>query len=520
VKHKTYQIRRAVQLVFLGLFIYLFLMTIFPLEGWLLPYDLLMRLDPLVALVTMVSSRAIIGTMLLSLTVVAFTLVLGRVFCGWVCPLGTVLDIFTWLWTRGHRKGTLRKRKSIRLHWLKYFILVIILIAALFSLNAAWVLDPLAIFVRSLTYAVYPLGTKLISAITNGLVSIDFLEEPVYALHDRLEGIIFPVEEPSYHLAVFFLLMFIGILALEFLASRFWCSSVCPLGALLGVLSRFKPFNRWADNKCTDCTLCHKDCKTGAVSDDFRGANSSECIMCWQCERVCPTGATRFSYKAKNTDRKIDLSRRRLIWSAVGSLVLLGGVKSSYKNRESSETVVRPPGSLTEQEFLDRCVRCGECMRICATNGRGLQPALLETGWEGIWSPVFDFRLGYCEYNCNLCGQVCPTQAIQPLDLEAKQKIKMGTAYFDHNRCIPWYKNIDCIVCEEHCPTSPKAIILKEEQVETVEGKQVTVKRPYVVEDRCIGCGICVTKCPVKGKAGIYVTAAGEQRLQPGSPQV
>jgi polyferredoxin len=500
-------------LLTLALFVFLFVITIFPLEGWLLPYDLLMRLDPLVALVTMVSSRAFIVPMLISLSIVAVTLVFGRFFCGWICPMGTSIDIFTWLWTRKRKKGALRKRKDIRLPWLKYFILVMILLAALFSLNLAWLLDPLAIFVRSITYAVYPVITSLASGGLNGLLNIEFLQEPLYSLQDISLDILFPVNQPRYHQGIFFLMMFLGILALDFLASRFWCSSLCPLGALLGLVAKIKPFNRWADDKCIDCQLCYKDCKTRAVTEDYRSSLAAECVMCWQCEQVCPTKAVRFTFRNKDINRKVDLSRRRLIWAGAAGVATIGAFHTAYTGRDTLENLVRPPGSLPEPDFLDTCIRCGECTRICATNGRGLQPALLESGWEGIWTPVFDFRYGYCEHNCNLCTLVCPTDAIRELDLATKQQTIMGTAYFDRSRCIPWYRNVDCIVCEEHCPTSPKAIILKEEEDVTVEGKKTVVKRPYMVEDRCIGCGVCVTKCPVKGTAGIFCTSARERRF-------
>jgi len=146
--------------------------------------------------------------------------------------------------------------------------------------------------------------------------------------------------------------------------------------------------------------------------------------------------------------------------------------------------------------------------------GGYLQPSFLESGWEGIWTPVAMPRLGYCEYNCNLCGQVCPTGAIQNLEMEKKQKLKMGIAYFDKSRCIPWYSQQDCLVCQEHCPTPDKAIKFDIREARTPDGGTRTVKFPYVDEELCIGCGICVTKCPVVGKAGIFVTNASAERIE------
>jgi formate hydrogenlyase subunit 6/NADH:ubiquinone oxidoreductase subunit I len=119
---------------------------------------------------------------------------------------------------------------------------------------------------------------------------------------------------------------------------------------------------------------------------------------------------------------------------------------------------------------------------------------------------------GYCEYNCNLCGQVCPTHAITSLSLEEKKQLKIGTAHFDKTRCIPWYYGENCMVCEEHCPLPDKAIKFRKESIKTIDGKQSEVLLPYVDESLCIGCGICVTRCPVEGDRGIFLTNTGEER--------
>jgi ferredoxin len=172
--------------------------------------------------------------------------------------------------------------------------------------------------------------------------------------------------------------------------------------------------------------------------------------------------------------------------------------------------LVRPPGSLEEKEFLKRCVKCGECMKVCITNG--LQPTLLEAGLEGIWSPLLVPRIGYCEYRCTLCGQVCPTGAIKRLTLPEKAKTKIGLAMIDKGRCLPWAHARPCIVCEEVCPTPKKAIWFEEVTVRNRAGKPVRVMQPHVDLELCIGCGICETKCPVLGRPAIYVTSIGESR--------
>ncbi len=210
--------------------------------------------------------------------------------------------------------------------------------------------------------------------------------------------------------------------------------------------------------------------------------------------------------------QKLDLGRRSLLLagSAGVGTVLLVRSSAMGQNHTYNPDLVRPPGSAPEDEFLAKCIRCGECMKVCPTNA--IQPAFTEGGIAGIWSPVLKMKLGYCEYECNLCSQVCPTHAIQEISLEAKQKIKIGTAFFDRNRCLPWASARTCIVCEEHCPTPKKAIWFQEVEVPTADGTLTTVKQPHVNLDLCIGCGICQNKCPIADERGVYVTSVGESR--------
>jgi NAD-dependent dihydropyrimidine dehydrogenase PreA subunit len=134
-----------------------------------------------------------------------------------------------------------------------------------------------------------------------------------------------------------------------------------------------------------------------------------------------------------------------------------------------------------------------------------LQPALSESGLEGLWTPVLLPRLGYCDYACNACGQACPVQAIPPLSLDEKREQVIGRAYIDQNRCIAWSDHRDCIVCEEMCPLPDKAVHLQPGQVTGEDGEPVSIQLPYVLRERCIGCGICEYKCPVNGQAAIRV---------------
>ena len=205
--------------------------------------------------------------------------------------------------------------------------------------------------------------------------------------------------------------------------------------------------------------------------------------------------------------------RRRTIITAglagVGTRLILD-VHPLASARTFNPKLIRPPGSVSEDEFLTRCIRCGECMKVCPTNA--VQPTFLEAGLVGMWSPVLAMNLGYCEYECTLCTQVCPTDAIEELTLDKKLEAKIGLAAIDRGRCLPWASARSCIVCEEHCPTPTKAIWFEEVEVLNEHGEYVAVKQPHDNPDLCIGCGVCENKCPFRDRPAIYVTSAGETR--------
>jgi len=502
-------LRRISQIIFFLFFLYLFLSATYPLEN-MLPPDLFLRASPLVALGAMLASRGFISLLIPALIIWLLTIPLGRFFCGWICPLGTIIDA-------GDRflkapKPRAKQRASVKFRSWKFFILIIVVGSALFSTQLIWLFDPIALLTRTFTAAIFPALAYLIDNSLTILMGISWLESPVYDLYSQLHARILPLEPHFFQNGILFFSLFLGILLLGRISPRFWCRNLCPLGALLGIFSKYRLTRRVVADSCTHCGRCQRECKMNAIEDDYSENSTIECIECLNCVAECPPDSISYKIGFPEKPAKVDLSKRQFVTATVAGVTTVAVLKTGYRNRNVNEKALRPPGALEEADFLNRCVRCHACTKICSTTGGCLQPALLESGWEGLLTPISVPRTGFCEYNCNLCGQVCPTGAIKNLPLPEKQKMKMGTASFDKSRCIPWYRLENCLVCEEHCPISEKAIQFEEKEVIHPNGEKTLVKFPYVVESRCVGCGICVTKCPLKGQAGIFVHNAGEMR--------
>jgi ferredoxin len=295
------------------------------------------------------------------------------------------------------------------------------------------------------------------------------------------------------------------VLTLNLIRIRFWCRYLCPLGALLGIISKTSYFkHRLNQETCISCHQCETICPTAAIDakNNFI-ANKSECISCLDCVEICPTKSIKFQYKNKiNLKADYNSNRRQLIKSlgtALFGAVILFAIPIFYKKKNF---FIRPPGT-NEQALSSKCIRCGECNRVCPTGV--IQPSCLIKYFEVLWTPILMTRLGYCDYSCTLCGEVCPTGAITKLSLEKKQKTVIGIAHIDEKKCIPWAQGIECIVCEEMCPIPDKAIKLEKETLMNSLGEISDVLLPRVIPELCIGCGICEYKCPVEGESAIPI---------------
>jgi MauM/NapG family ferredoxin protein len=524
-------IRRAVQLVFLLAFFTLVVLArprpgVDPSPLW----KSFFLIDPLILAATWLAAHAVVpGALLLSLLVVAVTVLLGRVFCGWACPLGTIHAV------AGHLFHPRKRKPKGADHWsrwqrAKYYLLIAFLTMAVFGGHWVTIFDPLVLLYRTTTVALLPAvqwaveegSTAVYQADPGvGAVRLTQVTEPVY---EFMRDHVFVVPDQAFLGAGLIVGLFALTLALNAYRRRFWCRYLCPLGALLGLFA-WRPLlrRRTQPETCNQCDLCGTACHGAATEAPGGGWKPAECLGCLNCTSSCPRGSLGFRlaapWRKRPAGEKLGMSRRAAFGAAAGGVAVLALFRANpqSRGRQYHPRLIRPPGALGEREFLERCTACGLCMKVCPTGA--LQPAITEAGLEGLWTPRLVPKLGYCDYTCNLCGQVCPTGAIQALTVEAKQQTKIGLASFDTSRCIPYAYGRECIVCEEHCPVPDKAIYVVEVEVEDHDGNRRIVKQPRVDPDRCTGCGICENKCVFTDRPAIRVASANESR-NPGNQPI
>ncbi|MCX7020329.1 MAG: 4Fe-4S binding protein [bacterium] len=450
-------VRRIAQVFFLLLFLWFCVASTFGAKWWQLrgwPVNWFLELDPLVTVGTILSTHTIYRGLLWSLVTVVLTIIFGRFFCGWVCPFGTLHQFFGYLGMRGRRMKERRAAHQYRkAQLIKYYVLILFLVMAALPIGSSvslqtGLLDPIPLIQRSVNLALLPI--------------VESVSRPLSAAPRQYEGTLIIGG------------IFLTALLLNFVIPRFYCRIICPLGALFGLLSRYSVWRIGRVNmECTHCELCETACEGACEPGDK--IHISECLLCFNCvDNRCHKKY--IGYRAEESisgeNTAPDLGRRGVLVAlaasamAVPMIRLNGGLASNWHHK-----LVRPPGSLTESEFLERCIKCGQCIRICPTNV--IVPASIEGGFEQLWTPVLNFRIGTsgCQLNCTACGHICPVAAIRPITLKQKLgldefaeagPIRIGAAFVDRGRCLPWAMDTPCIVCQENCPVTPKAIYLKE----------------------------------------------------------
>ena len=494
------KVRIVYQIFFLSLFFLLLGMTTQTALGGY-PVSIFLEADPLVALSTMLSSGTLYLGLAWAAVIVGITLVWGRIFCSWICPLGILNSLSGMIFERKKTADQkMAENRPLALYNFKYYLLVFLLVSAAMGSLQIGLFDPICIMVRSFSTSIFP------------------------AAHEVAPGL-YPQLNFNWGWVIGGL--FLTIVLANRWIPRLWCRMLCPLGALLGVISRFSLFRIHRDlDACTNCNKCVEVCDGAAEPQAI--TKQSECLMCMSCIADCPHDALSYSFlpPKEGSEDMVQLGRRQLVGSALAGAVFLPLNRAGHLNpREEGlpkaydPQLIRPPGSLPEAQFLAACIKCDECIKVCPTNV--LQPAGFEAGLEGLWTPIAEYRLGNCLQRCNLCGDVCPTGAIEKFSIldrignteEGIEPIRAGTAFYDKGRCLPWSMDTHCVKCEEFCPTSPKAIWSIEVTKVDRHGNSITLQQPRVDIDKCIGCGSCEWACPVSEPA-VYVTNAHESRAE------
>jgi ferredoxin len=453
-------------------------------------------LDPLVSLSTSIASRTWVWSLTCAGVLLAISWFIPRGFCGYLCPLGTLIDLFDW--QVGRRIKRFRIEKDGWWVHLKYYLLVGILVAALGGVLVSGMFAAIPVITRGFLFTFAPLQNGL----ANGWHQV-------------------PPMNPGHFIS---LLLFFGVLGLGLLRPRFWCKYVCPSGALFSISNLFRVTERKVEDSCIHCNKCVEICPFDAIKPDFttRGA---DCTFCQSCGGVCPTHAIKFVERWNHEGLKIlndpptnetPLGRRGFLSSSVGAVAAVAGgvvtatvakVYGAALGSDNAVLPVRPPGSVPEQEFLEMCIRCGECFKACPSDV--LQPLGFEQGLEGLWTPQVVADWAGCSSSCNACGQVCPTGAIRALPLEEKKAARMGLAWVNESTCLPFAGREDCQFCVDECQSAGYNAIEFVQVGTQVDEAGIPLPgtgrlAPVVLADQCVGCGLCQTRC-----YGINVAAKG-----------
>ena len=506
--------RRICQIFFLLLFFWFcFVANLgdqwWQLRGW--PVNWFTQLDPLTGIATVLSTRQLYSWLSWSVVTIILTIFSGRFFCGWLCPFGTLQQFIGYL---GKRHITGQKKKKINRYHpgqsIKYWLLIALLTMAAgetlkilmeFPQNELWLFYCLLALsiVGLLILILFKLTSSLkkrlflITVLTSswlflGIAKADLffasslpisLLDPISLLHRSVNLSLLPLLDRTaltlsttnhyYSEALIIGILFFTVLVINLWIPRVYCRFICPLGALFGSLSQFAPWRIQREKSvCKNCDLCEKNCE-GACNPS-ETIRLSECTLCLNCIEGCEKNA--IAYRGATLSPEVietpDISKRGFAVSfSLGIIGIPLSRLNGFSGPKWNQDLIRPPGSLPEKDFLSRCIACGQCMKICPANV--IQPAGLDFGIESLWTPVLDFQIGTsgCQHNCIACGNICPTSAIRPISIDERLGInsfqsdgpvKIGTAQVNRGFCLPWARQSPCIVCQEVCPVSPKAI--------------------------------------------------------------
>jgi ferredoxin len=429
--------------------------------------------------------------------VIVLTVLTGRTYCSVICPLGILQDGVS-------RIGGVFRKKNRRFGYgkpftiIRYGILAVTLIVTLTGgLYLVTLLDPYSIYGRFSTYFLKPV-VLLVNNVVAGIVN----RFDIYSVY-RVD--IKGVTALAYIIPSAFLFL---VVAFSFRKGRLYCNTVCPVGTLLGLVSKVSLLRiKIDDSECSKCGRCAVACKASCIDFLSKSVDMSRCVGCFNCLTTCPDKAVTYglaTIRKKSIERvhEPDPGKRNFV---AGIMLALFGVSRVARSREDvvpqklstvredRTTPVCMPGATSIDNFLARCTACSLCVSACPKDV--IHPSLLEYGLTGIMQPRMDYHKGFCNFDCVKCTEICPTGALMPLDPEAKRLTQIGVAIFIRENCIVHTEKTDCGACSEHCPT--KAV-----EMVPYEG---TLVIPEVTKEICIGCGACEYACPTVPYKAIFV---------------
>lgn len=434
---------------------------------------------------------------LLSLSVIilivltVLTLLMGRIYCSVICPMGVFQDVMSRisrLFAKKKKKFTYSRPKTL----LRWIVLAVTVLAFVFGISfVVGLLDPYSAYGRMITSIFKPAYM-----LCNNLLESIFSRQENYTFY-KVDIAIRSILSLVIGSATFLL---IGFLAWR--NGRTWCNTMCPVGTVLGFLSRFSVFKIRIDlNKCTSCGICATKCKASCINVSTHAVDYSRCVNCFDCLEDCRQEAISFMPSIAITRQGVDASKRRFMTAGIttalvapqallhaqSTLLSTGG--KAYKKKNP----LTPPGSVSLEHFQENCTSCHLCVSKCPSHV--LKPAFMEYGLEGMMQPTVDFEKGFCNFDCTVCGDVCPTAAIKPLTVQQKHVTQIGYVVFILENCIVHTDNTSCGACSEHCPTQAIAMVPYKDGL--------TI--PQVDRDICVGCGGCEYVCPARPYRAVHI---------------
>lgn len=428
---------------------------------------------------------------LILLILFLLTLIFGRVYCSSICPLGTLQDIIIYFSKRIKKKKLIFsfRKKKIYIRNLILFLSIILLFAGYIVLIG--LIEPFSNFGRIINLLFIPVYYQLINLVVFFLTKLNY-----YAIS------YVQVFHIDWMAIIYTFLFLIFLIVISYYRGRWFCNYLCPTGALLALVSKYSIFRiKVSEQNCTHCRKCEKVCKAECIDSKTLEIDMSSCVGCFNCFEACPSGGIVFKNSLKKKDDDFQNTRRIFIKNlssiSVFTLPLIltdnSVIKSEY--HKAREKPITPPGSRNLDHFNSKCTACYLCVSACPT--KVLTPTFNDYGLNGLFQPKMDFTHTYCNYDCNICSMVCPTTAIEPVELEEKRLIQIGKAKFIKEDCIVEFKKTDCGACSEHCPT--KAVYM------IPYGNNLRL--PELNNDLCVGCGACEKACPTKPRKAIFVVA-------------